>query len=128
MTLDATIGLYKAFVKYLCLPRPDWLIGHAIESKPDPVTGRLHHLKYDSHPWYVKPTFWTLWGPTALSKRLLFGIMPGEEGDKYQPEGYIIKELGPAYRLGKGEAEMEETRVGLRERRAMSGKCPMSLF
>jgi hypothetical protein len=47
--------------------------------------------------------------------RLVGGVVPGEK--KYIPGGYRIHELGPEELVGKGEAEMERTREGLRARK-----------
>jgi hypothetical protein len=51
---------------------------------------------------YVEPTFanrWCLqsWGDWAAGRPI-----PGDEGDKYFPQGYKSSVMGPAFLAGKG--------------------------
>lgn len=48
--------------------------------------------------------------------------VPGDEGDKYFPKGYIIAEVGPKGFQGKGGEEVKETVERLR--RVRTGGCP----
>ena len=57
-------------------------------------------------PWYVKPTFWSKWGPSALLVRALGGKAPGSHKDRYQPEGYNLMTIGPEPQRGKGLEDM----------------------
>ncbi len=75
---------------------------------------------------YVKPTFWSRWGPEPLIKRLLKGPLPGDEGDKYQPGGYKVEEIGPLRYEGKGHEWMEKDyKKG--EEVMPAGKCPFGM-
>ena len=50
--------------------------------------------------------------------------VPGDDGDKYMPEGYKIHEIGPRSMRGRGESYWRESREGLVEER-MKG-CPFA--
>lgn len=52
------------------------------------------------------------------------GALPGDEGDKYQPEGFLSTELGPASFRGKGLDEMKENQEQLL--RSGRGGCSFS--
>jgi hypothetical protein len=103
-------------LRYLSLPRPSWLKVLWFTDKPDPVTCKYHSFQYVAHPWYIKPTFRARWGFDGLRTRLYGGILPGEEDSRYCPEGYLISGLGPDGLRGKGEDEMVQTRMRLREK------------
>ncbi|KAI2473136.1 hypothetical protein F4781DRAFT_223114 [Annulohypoxylon bovei var. microspora] len=118
------LNLRKWFVRYLCLPRLEWFRTQWFTDEKDISTGRYHALRYISHPWYMKPSLFSLWGLSALLTRLYGGVLPGDEGIKYHPEGYLIAELGPAALVGKGGKEMNATRIELGTRRG----CPMGVF
>jgi hypothetical protein len=86
----------------------------------------LHAEQYISHPWYVKPTWASRWGPSAWMVRVLGGVLPGDGGDSYKPQGYRISELGPQALEAKGKDEMEVTRAILADN-ARSG-CPFTAW
>ena len=48
--------------------------------------------------------------------------VPGDEGTKYYPDGYIFNEVGPKIFLGKGQESAKETVHGLAKMR--TGGCP----
>ena len=52
------------------------------------------------------------------------GSLPGDDGEKYHPEGYTVAEVGPEYKRGKGVEEMNATkaRLGKQDR----GGCPFA--
>jgi len=50
---------------------------------------------------------------------------PGDDGDKYDPDGYIIKELGPSVDAGLGTKWMEEDIQRLHDMEA--GGCSFSI-
>ena len=56
--------------------------------------------------------------------RLLGRKLPGDDGNKYAPEGYTFTEIGPEALKGKGIEEMEETRTRLTHQRR--GGCPFA--
>lgn len=77
---------------------------------------------WDAAPYYVKPTYWRRWGPGALGSRLLGLPLPGDDGDKYYPQGYQLSNVGPDRMLGKGLDSVRETVSKLQETR--TGGCP----
>lgn len=120
--INAVLQLRKLFLRFLVLPRPEFLRKKYIPSKPDKNTGRFNSIKYLSYPWYVKPSFSRRWGPKAWVARLLGRKVPGDDGNKYAPDGYIFNEIGPQDLKGKGIKEMEETRLKLTQQGR--GGCP----
>lgn len=77
---------------------------------------------WEGAPFYVQPTIWNRWGPVAWFKRALGLPLPGDDGDKYYPQGYYTPDLGPKYFEGKGRKELEVIKEGLRAQRL--GQCP----
>lgn len=65
---------------------------------------------------------WNRWGPIAWFKWALGRPLPGDDGDKYYPEGYHTHDLGPKYFEGKGYKELEGFKETLRQQRM--GLCP----
>ena len=56
--------------------------------------------------------------------------LPGDEGEKYFPQGYLVEEIGPDAKMGKGAEEMEKEKKrleGLREAVVENGGCPFGL-
>jgi hypothetical protein len=96
-----------------------------IPSSPDMKTGRYNSVEYLSYPWYVKPTWKRRWGPRALITRILGRRLPGDDGNKYAPEGYLFEEIGPDILKGKGLPEMSVTEATLIN--ARRGGCPFAL-
>ena len=122
VSLNSVFYMRKCFLRYLALPRPEFLRKKYIPSKPNPKTGRYNAVEYLSHPWYVEPSFIRRWGCRALVTRLLRRKLPGDDGNKYAPEGYAFADIGPKSFQGKGRAEMEETLIRLTEQKR--GGCP----
>jgi hypothetical protein len=89
--------------------------------KPD-EDNRFFMTSWDAAPYYVKPTFWNRWGPSAWFTRALGQPLPGDGGDKYHPSGYRIQNIGPKYFEGKGQQAVEKTMEELKIYR--TGKCP----
>lgn len=89
---------------------------------PNGKTGRYNSVEYLSYPWYVKPSFSRRWGPKSWITRALRRKLPGDDGNRYSPEGYCFEEIGPTALKGKGVAEMEATRAELA--RQDRGGCP----
>ena len=115
-------GIRKILLRHLFLRRPEILRKHYIPSAPNSRTGRYNSVEYLSHPWYVEPSFNTRWGPKAWITWALRRKLPGDDGNKYSPEGYRFDELGPTALKGKGTAEMKATRLRLTQRGR--GGCP----
>ncbi|KAF4121135.1 hypothetical protein GMORB2_2097 [Geosmithia morbida] len=89
----------KLVVRHL-IPPP--LFAAPMLSMPDPKTGRMHGSAYMEHPWYVRPGFLSRWGPTAWATWLWGGVLPGDEGDRFMPEGFLFGDLGPKRTMGRG--------------------------
>ena len=111
----------QLYLRYLALPRTE--LGRLEVFTPDPDEhGRNFLQKFEGAPFYVRPTIWNRWGPTAWVKWTLGQPLPGDEGDKYSPQGYYTPDLGPKYFEGKGRKELEVIKARLREQRL--GQCP----
>lgn len=84
-------------------------------------------MHYSSHmdPWYIEPRFSNRWGFTALMRRAAGKPVPGDEGEKFMPKGYVISEVGPEGLRGRGKNEMAETRTKLVNDEGRYG-CPFS--
>jgi len=52
------------------------------------------------------------------------GKLPGDDGDKYHPDGYAILEVGPEEKKEKGKEYMSETQARLIA--ADRGGCPFA--
>ncbi|KAJ5816025.1 hypothetical protein N7447_008258 [Penicillium robsamsonii] len=111
----------RLFLRYLSLPRPYFMRYASFTEEPD-QNNRFFLKKWDAAPYYVKPTFWNRWGPTAWLTWALGKPVPGEEGDKYYPTGYNIPDVGPKYFEGKGRKQLDETLLEFKGYR--TGKCP----
>ena len=123
--VNGILQVRKLLLRYLALPRPEFLRKHIIPSGPDPSTDRYNAVAYLSFPWYVKPTFSRRWGPKSWTTRLLGRKLPGDDGNRYLPGGWTHTEIGPRALVGKGIKEMDEDsrRLIARER----GGCPFAL-
>lgn len=115
----------KYALRYLALPRSAGRPAVQLDETPDADSGLYHFSHSMLKPWYVKPTFWTSWGPRAMFVRLLGGYVPGEE--RFKPQGYSPKTIGPDPQEGKGLNDMEETVNCLRASGAMA-QCPFSFM
>ncbi|KAJ5109595.1 hypothetical protein N7532_002240 [Penicillium argentinense] len=108
-------------LRYVALPRPNFLRLDVFTEEPN-QHGRNFVLFYEGAPFYVQPTIWNRWGPVAWFKWSLGQPLPGDEGDKYYPQGYRTADLGPKYFEGKGRKEVEAITASLRQQRM--GQCP----
>ncbi|KAI0102693.1 hypothetical protein GGR51DRAFT_284199 [Nemania sp. FL0031] len=119
-TVYLTLVLRRFCLRYLALPRFFELkrLGEA-----DPQTGRMHTaIQYGNFPYYIKPTLWNRWGPTAWAIWLYGGKVPGDNPEEYMPQGYLWTDIGPRNRMGLGVEEME---VDVKRLKARSrGGCP----
>lgn len=70
--------------------------------------GRFYVRDWVAAPYYVQPTFWNRWGPGSWISRMLGLPVPGAEGDKYYPDGYDTRDLGPKYFEGKGRKTVQD--------------------
>jgi hypothetical protein len=108
-------------LKYLSLPRPNFMRVTQLSSAADPSTGRYHWMTYLSHPYYNKPSFLNRWGLEAWLVRIGGGEVPGSN-DKYIPEGYKFEEIGPNNFKNKGLDETNAWEEKLQRDRP--GGCP----
>ena len=76
-------------------------------------SGRLQLRKYRIQPWYVQPTLKNRWGISAWMIWLRGGALPGDQNGKYQPEGFLSREVGPVTFQGKGLDEMTKNQQQL---------------
>lgn len=88
--------------------------------------GRRYFTRYDAQPFYIRPTLWNRWGPSAWPSWLLGLPRPGDDGDAYYPNGYLIPEIGPKTFVGRGTAAADETKARLRKER--TGGCPFAVL
>jgi hypothetical protein len=119
MTVDLARRLRKLYLRHFSLPRarPVKLVEEG--------SSQLHHFGQKTlQPWYVKPTFWSTWGPLALLLRLLGGKVPGSHGVRFQPQGYDLMTIGPEPQKGKGKEEMKMTMDIIKSKSLSS--CPFS--
>jgi hypothetical protein len=120
--LDGFLAIRKIYLRHLALPRPEFMINYLVEKKAD-SDGRRHLIRYDTIPYYVKPTLLNRYGPAALVSRLLGVPLPGDEG--YFPEGFTTSDVGPSALIGKGHVEAEKTKARLAKER--TGGCPFAI-
>ncbi|PHH62575.1 hypothetical protein CDD81_6890 [Ophiocordyceps australis] len=105
--------LVRRFVlRFLTLPR---LFPLQPMSDVDVKTGKVHHNRYLKEPWYVAPTFWARWGPTALSSRILGVMVPGQGGAEMKPDGFYVEDVGPQRTVGKGAEQMAVMRERIKK-------------
>ncbi|KAL8992059.1 MAG: hypothetical protein Q9169_007404 [Polycauliona sp. 2 TL-2023] len=104
--VNAILFIRKLVIRHFTLPRPNSWRKLWIEAGKDDRNGRLFLYDYLAHPW-------------------LFGYsVPGDDGNRYHPQGYTFAEIGPQALSGKGTIQMDETRARLV--RAERGGCPFS--
>ncbi|KAI3322672.1 hypothetical protein HD806DRAFT_544693 [Xylariaceae sp. AK1471] len=125
LAFDFIISLRKYVLRYAFLPRPYFLRRVYNAEIPDPVTGRYQSQRWLGRPWYLKVSLFDRWGPVAwmlwangnASNKIFDDI-------KFIPEGYLISDVGPANRVGKGHEEMRDniSALGLKH----PARCPFS--
>jgi hypothetical protein len=96
-----------------------------VSDKADTKTGRYYLKSYVALPYYVKPSIANRWSPEALLQWVLGFDVPGMKGNRYWPQGYLIKEVGPEEMINKGQDLMTEWEQKLTIERP-SG-CPFSI-
>lgn len=121
LSLEKMLLCRKLILRHLMLPRAEYQRKKYISEEPE-KNGRYSSREYLSHPWYVKPTFGRRWGPKAWLTRLLGRKVPGDDGDKYNPEGYKILQVGPERLMKAGSKDMEADLKQMRA--ARTGMCP----
>ena len=123
-SMATILSARKYFLRYLTLPRPHFLRYERLT--PDGNEKGPHFLlEYDGAPYYVKPTLYNRWGPGAWITWLRGLPLPGDEGDKYFPNGYHITNVGPRAFEGKGQSYIHQTKERLQKER--TGSCPFAV-
>ena len=119
MLTHLLLNVRKYFLRYLSLPR---IFRLHLTSEESSKQGNFFMTDYDAAPWYVKPTLWNRYGPSTWISRLNGVPLPGDEGDKYFPQGYQISQIGPDIFRGKGREFIEKERERLP--RVRGAGCP----
>lgn len=122
LTLLWTIRNFRKFLlRHLSLPRPELLAFKSVSSAPN--TDGLYNFSHGGfQPWYVAPSFSSIWSPGAVLLRLIGARKPGSKGDRYKPTGYDLKTIGPPPQEGRGLEEMNSTIEAMKIRKA--DPCP----
>jgi hypothetical protein len=96
--VSSFLKIRKIMLRYLSLPRPSVMSKKATY---DTMTdaGTITMKSYLAAPYFVAPTFWNRWSLGAWWWWLLGLPLPSKSKQDFQPNGYMIRELGP--RLGK---------------------------
>jgi hypothetical protein len=63
------------------------------------------HTPYDTMPWWQEASFWNLWGPRALLRRLRGLPLPSPE---YQSEGVAFEAMGAPHRHPATQSAIEQ--------------------
>jgi len=106
-------------LRYLMLPRPEALRVIALSGEKNQF-GKYWWNKYLGMPYYVKPSLGQRWEPKAWIRWAMGVPVPGDEGQKFSPDGYKIEDLGPVIGKKGWEGEkMKVTEVGRR-------RCPVA--
>lgn len=117
------LALRKLALRHLSLPRPYFLRVENFSEDADPKTQKYSMINWSAQPYYIKPTLWNRWlSPSALLSRLLGLPVPGDEGDKYSPNGYHLDNVGPRRFDNKGQEYIEKQMKDLKGMR--KGGCP----
>jgi len=118
-SIDWALAFRKYLLKYAALPRPYFMAAEFLSKKPN-KNGRYYRLVYESEPWYHENNWKTR--NTLQSWMKWLSGKPIPDGKNYQPEGYLIPEIGPKNLNGKGKQEFEATRTKLKKQ--SRGGCP----
>lgn len=113
----------KLCLRYLALPRMQPFLNL---SDPDPITGRIDHHNFVKEPWYTPVTVWSQWSPTALLRRALGLMNPGDGGPELKPEGFLFVDLGPTRTVGKGVEETSRL-AEVANGKVSAQRCPFSV-
>ncbi|KAF2015247.1 hypothetical protein BU24DRAFT_369172 [Aaosphaeria arxii CBS 175.79] len=106
--VTAITNARKLALRHLSLPRPASCAYQPVSSGLN--TDGLYNFSHGGfQPWYIQPSFWSIWSPGSLLLRTFGARKPGSKGDRYRPRGYDLKTIGPSPQEGKGIEEMTET-------------------
>ena len=96
----------KFILRHLSLPRPSFLAIDLVSPSTNPVSGLYNFDHFGFQPWYVRPSIRSRMHPMSLLVRALGGRAAGSKGDRYHPQGYDLRTIGPLPQEGKGLDEM----------------------
>lgn len=105
--MNAVLMTRRVVLRYLTLPRPEFMRVRQVTSESDTKTGRYYSPSYLAHPYYVRPGVLNRWGLEGWFVWLAGGDVPGSKGDLYIPQGYSFEEIGPEAVRSEGKAEMD---------------------
>lgn len=115
--LEAFMTVRRFLLLHLALPRIGFVRNLSKEETPE---GRRYVKNWGIAPHYVKPTFWSRWGPLGLFQLAIGAPRPGDEG--MCPEGYLRSNMGPKSFDGKGKEFFESELKVVRETQTRG--CP----
>ncbi|KAG8628537.1 hypothetical protein KVT40_004410 [Elsinoe batatas] len=124
------LAVRKWVLLHLALPRP-WVLRWKWFDTLENAEGRIHASQFTAHPWYIQPSIGWRWGVKGLLLRLAGGVVPGDEGGRYLPQGYRIEDVGPERQMGRGKEEMrrEVERLGRDDKVDGEGRgCPFGMW
>ena len=121
--INTIFDIRKILLRYFALPRPYFMRYRSLTDNPT-EDGMYFLTQYDACPYYVQPTWWGKWSPGAWMTWMMGLPLPGDEGEKYYPKGYRIRDVGPDNMRGKGLKRFEEMRSSLEKTR--TGSCPFA--
>ena len=114
-------GTRRFFLRYFSLPRPYFMRSRNLSDEPS-KEGKYFMTRWETVPWYVKPTLRNRWSLQSWWSWIMRQPYPGADGDKYRPNGYKIPEIGPRSMQGRGGEYMKESKERIVTER-MKG-CP----
>ncbi|KAK2750318.1 hypothetical protein FQN57_003798 [Myotisia sp. PD_48] len=124
MLFSSILGLRKFMLRHLFLPR--LAIFRKVRTSEDhDAPGPHSAYEWEGDPYYVKPTLLNRWGPMAWYSRALGRPLPGDDGDKYFPNGFDTADVGPKIFVGKGREHFESTKKKFAAER--KGMCPFAV-
>ncbi|TIA01144.1 hypothetical protein D6C82_04019 [Aureobasidium pullulans] len=112
--VDTGLATRKLVLRHLALPRPFAWRKQIVADDVNPH-GRIFKLIWDTEPWYVEPTFANRWCLQSWVDWMAGRPIPGDEGEKYFPQGFKSSHMGPAFLVGKGLAQAEKDEDQIRE-------------
>ncbi|KAE8149713.1 hypothetical protein BDV25DRAFT_130171 [Aspergillus avenaceus] len=121
--ITGLVAIRKLILRYLSLPRPDFMAVRVLDAAPDPSTGRYAANRWLDNPWYIKTTFFNRWSIKALTVRLFgTGNVP-TKNSAFRDAGYNLRTIGPDSIENKGQADVEAILADLKKREIPAG-CP----
>lgn len=106
-SLEKFMAFRRFILRNFALPRFMTLQHLSDDETPG---GRRYVQVWGIQPFYVKPTFWSRWGPSGLFQLMIGAPRPGDKG--MHGEGYLRSNVGPKAFEGKGKECFErETKI-----------------